>query len=227
MNTSCEQLSRSFSSLTCNLNPHNEFHTTHKKCTHPAKSREIRRSTRRHTPCGTPPIRSSSRRSADALFRQSRPVSPRLTGPRPRTHILFSCAQWNHHRAHTQPLLLHIHVLPFVCSPTMSPLTSHPLIRDTRAMVAPCPPAKVTAMVEDSATTSDLDGTPDVPTVTAEPACGTLWTSEMTTHPCTHRTLQAATSSLLSEQLRRQERALLKRAAGAPCPCRRRTSGGR
>ena len=88
--------------------------------------------------------------------------------------------------------------LPFVCSPTMSPLTSHPLIRDTRAMVAPCPPAKVTAMVEDSAATSDLDGTPDVPTVTAEPACGTLWTSEMTTHPCTHRTLQAATSSLLS-----------------------------
>jgi hypothetical protein len=62
--------------------------------------------------------------------------------------------------------------LPFVCSPTMSPLTSHPLIRDTRAMVAPCPPAKVTAMVEDSAATSDLDGTPDVPTVTAEPAYG-------------------------------------------------------
>ena len=39
-------------------------------------------------------------------------------------------------------------------------LTSHPLILDTRAAVAPCPPAKVTAMVDNAAATSDLDGTP-------------------------------------------------------------------
>ena len=76
------------------------------------------------------------------------------------------------HIPRTRPAsCLHL-CLPFVCSPTMSPLTSHPLILDTRAAVAPCPPAKVTAMVDDSAATSDLDGTPDVPMVTAEPAHG-------------------------------------------------------
>ena len=143
-----------------NNNParHTSEHTQRVKA---ISCRELRAAHGPHTVVARPNT-VVGRRSTDArsISRQSRDPSI-LTGDRiqTRTHIMYRCAQWNDHRTHAQPLVLHL-CLPFVCSPTMSPLTSHPLILDTRAAVAPCPPAKVTAMVDNSAATSDLDGTP-------------------------------------------------------------------